>query len=97
MNYIKKIKLRVYYASFVALSKEVGHNGMVAVNQRLPRLLKMRDSGNGNDKLINGLLKELYIIKKQETEPSIIYPLNLMINKIKLFQKTLNVKDLQQM
>lgn len=97
MNYIKKIKLRVYYASFVALSKEVGHDGMVAVNKRLPQLLVMRDSGNGDNELINGLLEELCTIKKQEIKSNIVYALNWIIKEVKLFQEILNIKDLQEM
>jgi hypothetical protein len=90
MNYIKRVKLRVHYASFVTLSKEVGHDGMVTVNRRLSQLIQMRDSGESDNELLVELIDELNNIEKQELKSDKVYALNWMIEEIKKFQKTLS-------
>lgn len=93
MTHLKKIQLKVSYAIFVVLSKEVGRDGMVALNKRMPQLLEMRDTGKPDNEIIQGLLDEISAIQKnEETKPSSekIFTMNWMESELIKFQKILN-------
>ncbi len=82
----------MHYAVIVALSKEVGHDGIIIVNENLSRLLEMIQSEKDDNDLFFNMINRLILIKKdQKLEQAQEFAIDCILEEIVLFQKTLQL------
>ncbi len=87
---MKKIKLKVSYSTIVTLSKEIGFDGLMAINGKLVELLEITESENDTNNVLADLLSKLISIDKTQLNTRQVIGINWTIDEIRKIQNTLN-------